>query len=354
MYVFRSRLGLAHTQPLTWRLQKRQIHDNGRPSPSVETELRGVVRSKLSLAMEKAEQEKELVLSQAQNVSQGERDTISESFGKSHFTPVQAVFTSDIVNKVRKPDTESIAMPPRPKVLRAAVLGLENSGKSSLVNNLVGDHVAVVSFCAYATRRWTLGVTTSRECQILLMDTPPITAALQTAEEVDRTSRQGMRFFLELQRRYLCNEASWESLHCADAVVLAVNGRYGLIDDDTLAMMHGLQQRLDALDKKLAVFVAITQLDRHPNPRAVEEMLTSTLLKSSPLRSMKVIGINRKDVNTYFRLKAELALHGIPSKWGFPENQKTDQTLDEIIELSILEKVAKYVPRIMDGNLSSK
>ncbi|XP_003387981.1 PREDICTED: GTPase Era, mitochondrial-like [Amphimedon queenslandica] len=65
--------------------------------------------------------------------------------------------------------------PPNPqRLLRAAVLGLPNAGKSTLVNQLVGRNVAGVSPKPHTTRSQALGVFTEGDHQVVLIDTPGV------------------------------------------------------------------------------------------------------------------------------------------------------------------------------------
>jgi len=55
-----------------------------------------------------------------------------------------------------------------------AVLGAPNAGKSTLVNALVGQKVAIVSPKAQTTRARLMGIAIENEAQLLLVDTPGI------------------------------------------------------------------------------------------------------------------------------------------------------------------------------------
>ncbi len=55
-----------------------------------------------------------------------------------------------------------------------AVLGLPNAGKSSLVNYLVGEEVAIVSHRKQTTRNSILGIKNGKDFQIVFVDTPGI------------------------------------------------------------------------------------------------------------------------------------------------------------------------------------
>ena len=56
----------------------------------------------------------------------------------------------------------------------AAVIGAPNAGKSTLVNALVGQKVAIVSPKAQTTRARLMGIAIHGNAQILLVDTPGI------------------------------------------------------------------------------------------------------------------------------------------------------------------------------------
>jgi len=55
-----------------------------------------------------------------------------------------------------------------------AVVGAPNAGKSTLVNALVGQKVAIVSPKAQTTRTRLMGVAIEGDTQLLLVDTPGI------------------------------------------------------------------------------------------------------------------------------------------------------------------------------------
>ena len=60
------------------------------------------------------------------------------------------------------------------KVGEVAVVGRPNAGKSTLVNALVGEKVAIVSDKPQTTRKRILGVARRPDCEIALVDTPGI------------------------------------------------------------------------------------------------------------------------------------------------------------------------------------
>jgi GTP-binding protein Era len=89
-----------------------------------------------------------------------------------------------------------------------AVLGAPNAGKSTLVNALVGQKVAIVSPKAQTTRARLLGVAIEGETQLLLVDTPGI---FEPQRRLDRAMVA----------------AAWGGTEGADLLALVVDGKGG-------------------------------------------------------------------------------------------------------------------------------
>lgn len=90
-----------------------------------------------------------------------------------------------------------------------AILGAPNAGKSTLVNALVGQKVAITSPKAQTTRTRVLGVALEGETQIVLVDTPGIFAPKR---RLDRAMVQ----------------AAWGGAQDADVIALVVDAKGGL------------------------------------------------------------------------------------------------------------------------------
>ncbi len=64
--------------------------------------------------------------------------------------------------------------PPRPRAGRVALVGRPNAGKSTLLNRLVGEKLAIVSDRPQTTRQQLIGILTEARGQMVFLDTPGI------------------------------------------------------------------------------------------------------------------------------------------------------------------------------------
>ncbi|XP_014110323.1 PREDICTED: GTPase Era, mitochondrial [Pseudopodoces humilis] len=98
--------------------------------------------------------------------------------------------------------------PQNPKVLRIAIIGAPNAGKSTLSNQLLGRKVFPVSKKVHTTRCKARGVITHEDTQLIILDTPGLTNPLKA-------------------RRHNLDETMltdpWDSMKHADLVLVLVD-----------------------------------------------------------------------------------------------------------------------------------
>lgn len=117
-----------------------------------------------------------------------------------------------------------------------AIVGKPNAGKSSLVNAIVGEKVAIVSNKPQTTRDNILGIRTGDKYQIILVDTPGIHP---TKNHLDKFMMKNVR----------------TALAGVDVIVYLVDGTKK-IDDDEIEYI----EKLKAGD--IPVLVAVTKKDK--------------------------------------------------------------------------------------------
>lgn len=175
-----------------------------------------------------------------------------------------------------------------------AVIGAPNAGKSTLVNQLVGQKVAITSAKAQTTRARLLGIALHGETQIILVDTPGI---FEPKRRLDRAMVQ----------------AAWEGAHSADAIVLVV--------DPIKQRRHELEPLLEALsgrpERKL---LALNKVDAS----AKEPLLALAQELTGKVDFAEVFFISALTGDGVPELKEHLATLMPEGPWHYPEDQVSD------------------------------
>ncbi len=178
----------------------------------------------------------------------------------------------------------------------AAVIGAPNAGKSTLVNALVGQKVAIVSAKAQTTRSRLMGIAVEGETQILLVDTPGI---FQPRRRLDRAMVQ----------------AAWSGAEDADLILLVVDSEAGLKEQVERAFA-GLEKRQHPL------FVALNKIDLVKKERLLG--LASELTER--LHPEQLFMISAANGDGVADLKAALAGAMPQGPWLYPEDELSDAT----------------------------
>lgn len=175
-----------------------------------------------------------------------------------------------------------------------AILGAPNAGKSTLVNALVGQKVAIVSPKAQTTRTRLLGIAITGQTQIMLVDTPGIFAP---ARRFDRAMVS----------------AAWGGTQEADVIVLLVDATTKSTKK-TMLILEGLRDRRE---RKILVLNKVDVADK-----AGLLALADTLRQLGEFEEIFFVSAATGDGVP--ELKVFLA-NGLPEgPWHFPEDQVSD------------------------------
>ena len=177
-----------------------------------------------------------------------------------------------------------------------AVLGAPNAGKSTLVNALVGQKVAIVSPKAQTTRARLMGIAIAGEAQLLLVDTPGIFAPNR---RLDRAMVK----------------AAWEGAEDADRLVLVIDSAAKL-GARVEQVIEGVEARREPL---VLVLNKVDLVDK-----AVLLALTARLAER--LQPEAIFMVSATSGDGVADLKAHLAAAMPAGPWHFPEDQLTDAT----------------------------
>jgi GTPase len=177
-----------------------------------------------------------------------------------------------------------------------AVIGAPNAGKSTLVNALVGQKVAIVSPKAQTTRVRLMGVAIEGETQIILVDTPGIFAPQR-----------------RLDRAMVA--AAWDGAQDADLVLLVVDGRGGA-GPKVDKILTGLVERPERK------WLFLNKVDIAAKEKLLA--LTEKLLGICPFDQIFYVSAATGDGLPEF--KTALADAMPEGEWHFPEDQVSDAT----------------------------
>jgi GTP-binding protein Era len=177
-----------------------------------------------------------------------------------------------------------------------AVLGAPNAGKSTLVNALVGQKVAIVSPKAQTTRARLMGIAIDGDAQILLVDTPGI---FTPNRRLDRAMVK----------------AAWEGAEDADRVVLVIDAA-AKVGPRVEQVIEGVEVRPEP---KILVLNKVDIAKK-------EDLLVLAARLAERLKPEQIFMISSTTGDGVADLKAHLASAMPEGPWHFPEDQLTDAT----------------------------
>jgi GTP-binding protein Era len=177
-----------------------------------------------------------------------------------------------------------------------AIVGAPNAGKSTLVNALVGQKVAIVSAKAQTTRTRMMGVAIEGESQIILVDTPGIFAPRR-----------------RLDRAMVA--AAWGGAQDADLIALVIDAKAGL--------KERFEPILDTLtDRREPKIAILNKVDATPK----ESLLELATLLNERLKPEAIFMVSATTGDGVADLKRALAERMPEGPWHFPEDQVSDAT----------------------------
>jgi GTP-binding protein Era len=177
-----------------------------------------------------------------------------------------------------------------------AVIGAPNAGKSTLVNALVGQKVAIVSPKAQTTRARLMGIAIHGRTQILLVDTPGI---FEPRRRLDRAMVA----------------AAWTGAQDSDLILIVIDASAG-VSAEVERLIASLGERQHPL------FLVLNKIDLVKKPRllALSAQLTDRLV---PDRVFMISAAQGDGVSDLVDALADAMPDG---PWLYPEDEVSDAT----------------------------
>lgn len=199
-----------------------------------------------------------------------------------------------------------------------AIVGRPNVGKSTLMNSILGEKVAIVSNKPQTTRNRITGIHTRGEEQFVFLDTPGMHSPKNSLGE------------------YMVKAAD-STMRDADAVVLVI---------DTGKEITAVEENVIAYLKKSGIpaVLALNKIDMYDR-----EQIAEAISKYAEKHDFSAfVPISARSGKNVSELLDECAKFLTESDWFFPEDMVTDQPerqiAAEIIREKILRTLNKEIP----------
>ncbi len=185
---------------------------------------------------------------------------------------------------------------PPPHCGLIAIVGAPNAGKSTLVNALVGQKVAIVSPKAQTTRTRLMGIAIHGATQMMLVDTPGI---FNPARRLDRAMVQ----------------AAWGGAQDADLIAVVIDAKAGL-GPKVEAILDGLASRPEP---KLLVLNKVDIANKG-------KLLVHAERLNARFSFDETLMVSAETGDGLATLREAFASRMPEGPWHFPEDQVSDAT----------------------------
>ncbi|MDR2647694.1 MAG: GTPase Era [Oscillospiraceae bacterium] len=202
-----------------------------------------------------------------------------------------------------------------------AIVGCPNVGKSSLLNTLLGEKIAIVSNKPQTTRTRIMGLLTRNDRQLVFTDTPGIHRS---------RTKLGEHMMQAVQ----------ESVDGVDAVILVVSAQSKTPRDEETRLLERLQK------SRTPVLLAINKIDLQEQKETVAAQIAQW---SERFDFAAIVPISVKTGDNMDALRNEIfSLFKLPNftagdGFYFPEDTLTDQPERVIAAELIREQILRYM-----------
>ncbi|MBQ3136659.1 MAG: GTPase Era [Clostridia bacterium] len=200
-----------------------------------------------------------------------------------------------------------------------AIVGRPNVGKSSILNRMLGQKIAIVSDKPQTTRTRIMGVLTTGETQLVFTDTPGF-----------------HRPKTKLGEKMI--KAVGDSISGVDACLFVVECTEDIKDSERELLEKFRQQ-------KMPVVLAINKIDTIENK---EEIMPKIMQMTAEYDFEAIVPVSAAKNDGIDELQKELEALAFPSEHFFPEDTLTDQPervlASEIIREKMLRLLDKEIP----------
>ncbi len=189
-----------------------------------------------------------------------------------------------------------------------AIVGRPNVGKSTLINQLIGEKIAIMSPKPQTTRHRIMGVLTKPDYQITFVDTP------------------GLHKGKDLLNKTI-DKIAVSAISDVDIVLYVVDRKKDDTADDILRYFKAAG---------VPVFLAVNKIDLLPSKAHIDDIILS-YLSAYPFEG--VIPMSAKQGTYVDKIEELIVPHLSEGPRFFPEDMKTDQSEEKLMGELIREKI---------------
>tara|TARA_S200000501_G_scaffold376372_2_gene431150 strand:+ start:348 stop:1226 length:879 start_codon:yes stop_codon:yes gene_type:complete len=190
------------------------------------------------------------------------------------------------------------------------IIGNPNVGKSTFLNNIIGENISIISDKAQTTRHRLLGILNADDFQIIFTDTPGI---IKTKYEL----QSAMMSFVK------------KSLEDSDVIIYIVsNDKKDILNE----VIHDLIKKT-----KLKLFLLLNKVDLMTQEE-VRNDLDFWQKKYNPYKILPISALNNYNLDNLLMALKEVLPKSPPY---FPKDSLTDRTVRFIVSEIIREKIFK-------------
>lgn len=192
-----------------------------------------------------------------------------------------------------------------------AIIGRPNVGKSTLLNQILGQKIVIATDKAQTTRKRIKGILTNEEGQIVFIDTPGVHKPLNKLGE------------------FLLDEAKI-AVPDADVILFLVDGSDPAGKGDKWIAQNILQT-------EIPIIIVMNKVDKIKKPEKVEEnLLTYKTLFDTNLPVVRISAKTGRNIDTLIKNIYKKLPEGEPL---YPEDIVTEETMRDVTEEIIREKI---------------
>ena len=191
------------------------------------------------------------------------------------------------------------------------IIGRPNVGKSTLLNQILGQKIVIATDKAQTTRKRIKGILTNEQGQIVFIDTPGIHRPLNKLGE------------------FLIDEAKI-AIPDADVIIFLVDGSESAGKGDKWIVQN-------LLETKIPVIIVMNKVDKIKKPEKIEQNLLS--YKTLFDENLPVIRISAKTGRNIDTLLKNLYKKLPEGEIMYPEDVVTEETMRDVAQEIIREKI---------------